>query len=90
MQKNKNFFKKRGWHMVTQMLMYMCSQKWGDEVMTTKMGRPTDEPKTVQLRIRLSEREKNKLEYCSHKLKLNKTEIIRQGIDKVYSECSDQ
>lgn len=51
-----------------------------------KMGRPTDNPKTEILQVRLSEEDKNKLEYCSQLLNKPKAEIMRLGIEKVYQE----
>lgn len=53
---------------------------------TKKMGRPTDNPKNIQMRIRLSEEENDKLEFCSKELKLSKSDIVRLGIEKVYQE----
>lgn len=49
-------------------------------------GRPTDDPKTLNTRIRLSENDIEKLEYCTKKTGKKKSEIIREGIDKVYVE----
>ena len=49
-------------------------------------GRPTDEPKNLSTRIRLSQNDRDKLEYCCKKTGKKKSEIIRKGIDKVYNE----
>ena len=49
-------------------------------------GRPTDDPKNLSTRIRLSEKDIQKLNYCTKETGKTKAEIIRQGIDKVYSE----
>lgn len=54
-----------------------------------KMGRPTNDPKTYQMRIRLSEEEKKKLEYCCMKSGKSKSDVIRIGIDKVYNQIKD-
>lgn len=51
-------------------------------------GRPTDNPKILNTRIRLSEDDVKKLEYCSKKTRKTKAEIIRKGIDKVYNELN--
>lgn len=51
-------------------------------------GRPTDNPKILNTRIRLSEDDVKKLEYCSKKTGKTKAEIIRKGIDKVYNELN--
>lgn len=52
--------------------------------MARKMGRPTDEPKTLNTRIRLSEADIKMLEFCVNKTQKTKAEIIRQGIRVVY------
>lgn len=49
-------------------------------------GRPTDDPKNLNTRIRLSQTDINKLEYCCQETGKKKSEIIREGIDKVYTE----
>lgn len=51
-------------------------------------GRPTDDPKTLNTRIRLSEKDIDKLEFCCKQTGKNKAEIIRMGIDKVYTELN--
>lgn len=47
-------------------------------------GRPTDDPKTLNTRIRLSEQDIERLEYCCKETGKTKSEIIRQGIKEVY------
>ena len=49
-------------------------------------GRPTSDPKTLNTRIRLSQIDTEKLEYCCKETGKKKSEIIREGIDKVYIE----
>ncbi|MDE7104740.1 MAG: ribbon-helix-helix protein, CopG family [Ruminococcus sp.] len=51
-------------------------------------GRPTNDPKTLNTRIRLSEEDVRLLEYCSEKTGLTKAEIMRQGIREVYAKIS--
>ena len=53
-----------------------------------KMGRPTDNPKQLSTRIRLSDTDVQRLEFCSQKTGKTKSEIIRMGIEKVYEELS--
>ncbi|MFQ7034526.1 MAG: hypothetical protein ACLRTQ_01935 [Candidatus Borkfalkia sp.] len=53
---------------------------------TKKMGRPTDSPKTNNTRIRLSDEDLAKLEFCKEKTGKTYADIIREGIDKVYQE----
>lgn len=47
-------------------------------------GRPTDDPKTLNTRIRLSEEDVRRLEFCARVTGMKKSEIIRQGIKEVY------
>ncbi|WP_181965842.1 hypothetical protein [Anaerofustis stercorihominis] len=54
--------------------------------MVSKRGRPTDDPKTLNTRIRLSENDVSRLKYCSDITGKTKSEIIRMGIKKVYEE----
>ena len=51
-----------------------------------RSGRPTDEPKILSTRIRLSEKDVEMLDFCSDKAGKKKSEIIRLGIKKVYEE----
>jgi predicted DNA-binding protein len=51
-----------------------------------KMGRPTTNPKNEELKVRISKEDKEKLEYCIKNSSKNKSEIVREGIDKVYNE----
>lgn len=50
------------------------------------MGRPTDDPKTLNTRIRLSQVDVYMLDFCSKSLEVTKAEVIRMGIKKVYDE----
>ncbi len=51
-----------------------------------KMGRPTTNPKNEELKVRISKDDKEKLEYCINHSNKNKSEIVREGIEKVYNE----
>jgi hypothetical protein len=51
-----------------------------------RTGRPTDDPKTLNTRIRLSEADVEQLEYCCKATGKTKAEVIREGIRKVYEE----
>ncbi|WP_249282419.1 CopG family transcriptional regulator [Ligaoa zhengdingensis] len=50
-----------------------------------KLGRPTDNPKDISLKIRLDNDTSHMLEECSEALKLSKAEVVRQGIHKMHS-----
>lgn len=51
--------------------------------MSAKMGRPTDNPKNINLTIRLDKATNDKLEKCSDELSMTKTDVIKMGIDLV-------
>jgi len=54
--------------------------------MTPRTGRPTNDPKRNDTRIRLSDADIQKLEYCVQQTGKTKADIIRIGIEKVYQE----
>lgn len=54
--------------------------------MAKKQGRPTDNPATNQLRIRLTDNELEKLNECCDILGTTKTDIVRRGIDIIHSD----
>lgn len=56
------------------------------QVEKKKMGRPTTDPKTYETRVRMSESDVKKIEYCKKETGKTKADIIRMGIDKVYQE----
>lgn len=59
--------------------------------MAARTGRPpSDNAKDNQYRIRLTDEELEKLDYCSKTLNKTKAEIIREGIDKVYQELQNK
>ena len=57
--------------------------------MTTK-GRPTSAPKNKFLRIRVSQKDLDKLNYVAEKLNISKTEVIRKGVNSQYEELKDK
>lgn len=52
--------------------------------MSPRTGRPTDDPKTLSTRIRMSKEDIERLEYCVEATGKSKAEIIREGIKIVY------
>lgn len=58
--------------------------------MSPRTGRPTDNPKNHETRIRMSDRDIQRLDYCVEVLGLTKAEVIRQGIDRMYQEAQKQ
>ena len=61
----------------------MWIRKRGD-TMSPRTGRPTDNPKQLSTRVRLSQEDVDRLEYCAEKTGQSKADIIRQGIKSVY------
>lgn len=57
--------------------------------MSPRTGRPpSDDPKDLSTRIRLSKREREKLEFCYQVFEgRTRAEIMRMGIDLVYNEA---
>lgn len=56
------------------------------QVEKKKMGRPTNNPKTIVKRARMSEEDVEKLKYCCDTLKLSESDVLRMGIDEVYQK----
>jgi predicted transcriptional regulator len=51
-----------------------------------KIGRPTDNPKDIVLKIRLDHDTSEKLEECREKMETSKAEVVRQGIIKMHDD----
>ena len=71
--------------MCTRMLLFMCTQKWGDK-MSPRTGRPTENPKNEVIKIRATKNDREKLLYCCEKTKKTQYEIVMEGIDEVYKK----
>lgn len=54
--------------------------------MSPRTGRPTDNPKKHETRIRMSDEDVAMLEYCAKVTAKSKSEIIREGIKEVYKK----
>lgn len=54
--------------------------------MSPRTGRPTDDPKKHETRIRMSDEDVQMLEYCAKALGLTKADVIRKGIREVYAK----
>lgn len=55
-----------------------------------KMGRPTDNPKTISLKVALDKGTDEKLRICAQKMEISKAEIVRRGIHKVYDSLEEK
>ena len=51
-----------------------------------KMGRPTTNPRTGQINVRLSERELALLNECAERMGTTRTDVIARGIETVHRE----
>jgi len=65
-------------------MIYVSTKK--EDCMSPRTGRPTVEPKTLNTRIRMSDKDVEKLEFCSKETGMTKAEVIRKGIDLVYKK----
>ena len=54
--------------------------------MSPRTGRPTEDPKTHETRIRMSDKDVEMLEYCCKATGRTKAAIIREGIREVYDK----
>lgn len=65
--------------------------KEGRVVMSPAHGRPpSKDPKRNDTRIRLTDAEREKLEFCAEKTGMTKADIIRRGIDLVYQKITQE
>lgn len=63
----------------------MCTQKKGDEKeLRTKIGRPTEDPKTEQIKIRATKKEVELLKECCNDLGKTQREVVMKGIELVH------
>lgn len=57
--------------------------------MSPAFGRPpSKDPKRNDTRIRLTDNEAEKLDFCARKMGMTKADVIRKGIDMVYAEAT--
>lgn len=56
--------------------------------MSPRTGRPTDNPKRHETRIRMSDEDINILEYCCKITGKSKADVIRDGIREVYAKIN--
>ena len=64
----------------------MYHQKKGENNLSPRTGRPTDNPKKHETRIRMSDEDIEILEYCCESLGKNRSDIIREGIREIYAK----
>lgn len=56
--------------------------------MSPKMGRPTNDPKTHETRVRMSEKDVEMLKICCEQTGMTKADVIRLGVKLVYESLS--
>lgn len=54
-----------------------------------KMGRPTTNPRTGQINVRLSERELALLNECAERMGTTRANVIAHGIETVHRELEE-
>lgn len=54
-----------------------------------KIGRPTDNPRTKKLGIRLSKKELDMITKCSDILNTSRANVIVAGVEKLYNEIKN-
>jgi len=55
-----------------------------------KLGRPTDNPKDITMKIRFDKDTSEKLEVCSEKLEVSRAEVVRRGVRKMYDGLKEK
>lgn len=55
-----------------------------------KMGRPTDNPKDISLKVRLDKETSEKLDDCVQIMEVSKAEVIRRGVHKVHDSLKNK
>lgn len=59
--------------------------------MSPKIGQKlTDNPKSVNLNLRLTKQEAEDIQYCADKLNTTRTDVINRGIKKVKEEIENK
>lgn len=65
-----------------------CITIKGDKQLAKILGRPPIEnPKRNEMRIRMTDDDLMKLDYCCKAIKKSRSEVVRLLIDKVYQEA---
>lgn len=58
--------------------------------LSPRTGRPTNNPRTVKLNIRLSEKESETLQKCADKLNTSRVNVIVKGVEMVEAELNKE
>lgn len=57
---------------------------------TKKIGRPTDSPKDIVLKVRIDKDTSDQLEKCCEELTVSKAEVVRRGVKKMYDDLDQK
>ena len=72
--------------MCVQIYNYCTDIKWGDSV-SPRIGRPPKEnPKDLRIYVRMDKETLETLDQCADSLNMNRSEVVRKGIQKVKEE----
>ena len=55
-----------------------------------KIGRPTDNPKDIVIKIRLDKTTSEQLEFCSREIEVSKAEVVRRGVKKMFDDLENE
>lgn len=53
-----------------------------------KLGRPTDNPKDITMKIRFDKDTSEQLHECSEKMEISRAEVVRRGVKKMYGDLN--
>ena len=54
-----------------------------------KLGRPTDSPKNIIIKLRFDKETSEMLEKCSEKMGISRAEVVRRGVKKMYGDLEE-
>lgn len=54
--------------------------------MSPRTGRPTSNPKTTEIKVRATEKDREKLLYCCERMGKTQYEVVMEGIEMVYQK----
>ena len=52
------------------------------------MGRPTDSPKDITIKLRFDKDSAEKLKECSERMAITRAEVVRRGVHKMHDDLN--
>jgi hypothetical protein len=52
------------------------------------MGRPTDNPKDICIKLRFDKNTAEQLKECSEKMEVSRAEVVRRGVRKIHDDLN--